>query len=293
MAIILISLMILESVIKMNVIEIRPNGFCNGVHRAIKMVDDILKDPNTPKPIYMFGNLVHNKSVVDMYKDKITIILDDYDKELDKINNGTVIFTAHGIAPHFIDKAKSKGLNIVNTTCPRVLKVHKMIKQKLDDGYYVLVIGKETHPEVLSYLGISDNIKLYDDKFVPINRTFIVNQTTLIYEDVLKIYEKLKSTYENVEIACEICNATKVRQQALYDYRDDCDAFIIVGDKLSNNCTSLYEVARTMHPAYKIESKDELDAIDLTRFKKIGVTAGASTPKHLLNEVIEKIKALS
>ena len=293
MAIILISLMILESVIMMNVIEIRPNGFCNGVHRAIKMVDDILKDPNTPKPIYMFGNLVHNKSVVDMYKDKITIILDDYDKELDKINNGTVIFTAHGIAPHFIDKAKSKGLNIVNTTCPRVLKVHKMIKQKLDDGYDVLVIGKETHPEVLSYLGISDKVKLFSDGFIPNGKTFIVNQTTLIYDDVLKIYEKLKSTYEQIEIACEICNATKVRQLALSEYKDMCDCYIIVGDKLSNNCTSLYEVAKKIHPSFKIESADELDTIDLSNYKNIGVTAGASTPRIKLDEVINKIKALN
>lgn len=277
----------------MNVIEIKPNGFCNGVNRAIKMVDELLLDESAPKPIYMFGNLVHNKYVVDMYKDKIIIVKDNFSDYLDKINTGTVIFTAHGISPQIINKARDKNLNIVDTTCPNVSKVQKLIKEKISDGYQVLVVGKETHPEVLSYLGISDKVKLFSDDFIPNGKTFIVNQTTLIYDDVLKIYEKLKSTYEHVEIACEICNATKVRQLALSEYKDMCDCYIIVGDKLSNNCTSLYEVAKKIHPSFKIESADELDTIDLSNYKKIGVTAGASTPRIKLDEVINKIKALN
>ena len=277
----------------MKVIEIKPNGFCNGVKRAIKMVDDALQNEDIKKPIYMFGNLVHNKCVVDMYKDKVITIKSDYESELNKITKGTVIFTAHGIKPSIIKLAKDKGLDVIDTTCPNVYKVQKLIKDKLKDGYDVLVVGKKTHPEVLSYLGIDERVKLYDDSFVPTKKTFIVNQTTLIYDDVLKIYEKLKSTYVQVEIALEICNATKVRQLALYEYKDKCDCYIIVGDKLSNNCTSLYEVAKAIHPAYKIETKKELETIDLSKYKKIGVTAGASTPRDILDEVIEEIKKRS
>ena len=274
----------------MNVIEIKPNGFCNGVIRAIKMVDDLLLDNNTLKPIYMFGELVHNKFVTEKYKDRVITISSDFDNELDKITKGTIIFTAHGIKPSLKDKAINKGWKVVDTTCPNVIKIQNLIKEKLNEGYDVLVVGKSTHPEVLSYLGISDKIKLFSEGLIPTNKTFIVNQTTLIYDDVLKIYEKLKSTYVNVEIALEICNATKVRQCALNEYKDKCDAFIIVGDKMSNNCTSLYEVASKIHPSFKIEHKDDLKSIDLSGFKMVGVTAGASTPRWILDEIIEELE---
>ena len=274
----------------MNVIEIKPNGFCNGVIRAIKMVDDALKSDDIKKPVYMFGNLVHNKYVVDMYKDKVITIKDNYEDALKRIDKGTVIFTAHGIKPSIISLAKEKGLDIIDTTCPNVYKVQKLIREKLADGYDVLVIGKITHPEVLSYLGIDDRVKLYDENFKPKKKTFIVNQTTLIYDDVIKIYEKLKSTYEQVELALEICNATKIRQLALSEYSSKCDAFIIIGDPQSNNCTSLYNVACNYHPSFKIESAKDLDKLSLSSFKTIGVTAGASTPRKLLDEVIEELK---
>ena len=274
----------------MKVIEVKPNGFCNGVTRAIKLVDKLLANKNAKQPIYMFGNLVHNKYVVDMYKDKIITISDNFDQALDEISKGTIVFTAHGIKPSIIAKAKAKGLDIVDTTCPNVYKIQKMIREKLDEGYDVLVVGKKTHPEVLSYLGIDEKVKIYDESFVPTKKTFIVNQTTLIYDDVKKIYEKLKSTYEQVEIALEICNATKVRQLALSEYKDKCDAFIVVGDQKSNNCTSLYNVASTCHDSFKIENKDELKNLKLEKYKTIGVTAGASTPRVLLDEVIDELK---
>lgn len=280
----------LESVTNMNVIEIKPNGFCNGVIRAIKMVDEIVDNKNTKQPIYMFGNLVHNKHVVDMYKDKVIIIKKNYEDELSKIDSGTVIFTAHGIKPSIINIAKRKGLDIVDTTCPNVSKIQKLIRSKIDEDYDVLVVGQSTHPEVLSYLGIDEKVKLYTEDFVPKKKTFIVNQTTLIYDDILKIYEKLKSTYEQVEIALEICNATKVRQQAISNYADTCDAFIIVGDPNSKNCNSLFEVAKSYKPAFKVETKYELKNLSLKKFKTIGVTAGASTPRILLEEVIEELK---
>lgn len=274
----------------MKVIEVKPNGFCNGVTRAIKLVDELLASKNAKQPIYMFGNLVHNKYVVDMYKDKIITISDNFDQALDEISEGTIVFTAHGIKPSIIAKAKAKGLDVVDTTCPNVYKIQKLIREKLDEGYDVLVVGKKTHPEVLSYLGIDERVKIYDESFVPTKKTFIVNQTTLIYDDVKKIYEKLKSTYEQVEIALEICNATKVRQLALSEYKDKCDAFIVVGDQKSNNCTSLYNVASTYHDSFKIENKDELKNLKLKKYNTIGVTAGASTPRVLLDEVIDELK---
>ena len=178
----------------------------------------------------------------------------------------------------------------MDTTCPNVSKIQKLINKKLNDGYYILVIGSKNHPEVINYLGIDSRVKIYDGKIDNNKKTFIVNQTTLIYDDVVKTYEMIKKDHDQVELAMEVCDATKVRQQALKDYAGKCDAFIIVGDKTSNNCTSLYNVACTYLPSYKIETKEEIDGIPLSKYNTIGVTAGASTPRVLIDEVIETLK---
>ena len=278
----------------MKAYEIKPNGFCNGVKRAIKMINDILNDKGTIRPIYMFGYLVHNKAIINSYIEDHNIILikDDYINNLNKINSGTVIFTAHGISPKIKQIAIDKNLNIVDTTCPNVAKIQKLIKTKIDENYNVLVIGNKNHPEVLSYLGISKNVSLYNKEtdYSNISDLFIINQTTLIYEDVMKTFEIIKSQNKNSEIVEEICNATKVRQKALKENINNFDCFIIVGDKLSNNCESLYQIAINNNKnAYKIETVDELNNIDLSPFNTIGVTAGASTPPKILYEVINQI----
>lgn len=278
----------------MKAYEIKPNGFCNGVKRAIKMINDILNDKGTIRPIYMFGYLVHNKAIINSYIEDHNIILikDDYINNLNKINSGTVIFTAHGISPKIKQIAIDKNLHIVDTTCPNVAKIQKLIKTKTDENYTVLVIGNKNHPEVLSYLGISKNVSLYNKETDYSNNTnlFIINQTTLIYEDVIKTFEIIKSQNKNSEIVEEICNATKVRQKALKENINNFDCFIIVGDKLSNNCESLYQIAINNNKnAYKIETVDELNNIDLSPFNTIGVTAGASTPPKILYEVINQI----
>lgn len=278
----------------MKAYEIKPNGFCNGVKRAIKMINDILNDKGTIRPIYMFGYLVHNKAIINSYIEDHNIILikDDYINNLNKINSGTVIFTAHGISPKIKQIAIDKNLHIVDTTCPNVAKIQKLIKTKTDENYNVLVIGNKNHPEVLSYLGISKNVSLYNKEtdYSNISDLFIINQTTLIYEDVMKTFEIIKSQNKNSEIVEEICNATKVRQKALKENINNFDCFIIVGDKLSNNCGSLYQIAINNNKnAYKIETVDELNNIDLSPFNTIGVTAGASTPPKILYEVINQI----
>lgn len=277
----------------MNVIEIKPNGFCNGVKRAIEIVDEAIKNPNTPRPIYMFGYLVHNKIIVEKYKNDITIITTDYDEALENIQTGSVIFTAHGVKPSLIDKAKNKGLYIINTTCPNVSKIQNMIISKLNDKYNVIVIGGEKHPEVLSYLGISPNVHMYKKGFLPKGKAFVVNQTTLIYDDVLKIYDDIKVENPESEIALEVCNATKVRQQAIKENYQNVDAIIVVGDNMSNNVESLYQVALSFKPSFKIENASDLNKIDLSTYVTIGVTAGASTPPDVLNEVINKIKEMN
>ena len=278
----------------MKAYEIKPNGFCNGVKRAIKMINNIIEDKNTVRPIYMFGYLVHNKKIINSYVEDHGIILikDNFSETLSKIDSGTVIFTAHGISPKIKQIAIDKNLNIIDTTCPNVSKIQNLIKNKIDNNYNVLVIGNNNHPEVLSYLGISDNVTLYDKNihYSNLSNLFIINQTTLIYEDVLKTFNLIKEHTPNAEIVEEICNATKVRQKALRDNLNNAECFIIVGDKLSNNCDSLYKIALNNNKkAIKIETVEELNNYDLSNFKTIGITAGASTPPAILNEVIEQI----
>lgn len=278
----------------MRAFEIKPNGFCNGVKRAIKMINNIVSDNNTIRPIYMFGYLVHNKKIINSYIEDHGIILikENFIENLMSINYGTIIFTAHGISPKIKQIAIDKGLNIIDTTCPNVSKIQRLINEKINENNKVIVIGNNNHPEVLSYLGISDKVSLYDKDidYSSLSNLFIINQTTLIYEDVLKTFDYIKKQNNNADIVEEICNATKVRQKALIENINNGDCFIIVGDKLSNNCDSLYKIALNNNKyAIKIETVEELNNYDLSKFNKIGITAGASTPPAILEEVINQI----
>lgn len=280
----------------MKAYEIKPNGFCNGVKRAIKMIKNIVDDSNTIRPIYMFGYLVHNKNIINSFilDYGIILITSDYEKHLKEIKKGTVIFTAHGISPSIKQIAIDNNLNIVDTTCPNVLKIQKMIKSKINENYNVLVVGNDNHPETKSYLGVSKDVQLYNENidYSKLSKIFVINQTTLIYDDVLMIFDHIKKSNQDAKIAEEICNATKIRQKALLENIDKYDCYLIIGDRLSNNCDSLYKIALNHHKdAFKIESVEELNDIDLSKYNTIGVTAGASTPSAIISEVISQINS--
>ena len=277
----------------MYVEEIKPNGFCGGVKKAISMINDNLEQ--LEKPIYMLGFLVHNKKIVDALTEKgIILSINNPNDEIDKIEKGTVIFTAHGISPKIKQKALNKGLNVVDTTCINVLKVHNIIKDKINDDYNVLVIGKKTHPEVKGFLGIDDKVRVYKSYNEIKNKTFIINQTTLNYDELLNEFELIKQYNNDKEIIIceEICSATKVRQNAIKNNAHKYDLIIIIGDTLSNNCKSLYNVAISNNvDAIQIETIDDINKYDLSKYNKIGITAGASTPRAIIDEVITNLKS--
>lgn len=271
--------------------EITPNSFCAGVQRAMMMINEVITKDEL-KPFYMLGYLVHNRNVVSYYEDYITVIKEDYDKAIDNIKSGTIIITAHGISPKILDKIKSKNLNIIDTTCPNVTKVHNYINEYLNLGYNVYVMGSNKHPEVIGYLGISDKVKIYEKDTVLPEKTFLTTQTTLIYNDVLKEFEEIKKKNTSLEIILskEVCSSTSKRQEAIINSFGQYDLYIIIGDKLSNNCLSLYNlVINNKYNAIMINSVDELNNYDIKKYKKIGVTAGASTPKAIVKEVIDQI----
>lgn len=272
--------------------EIKPNGFCGGVKKAIRMINENYEQME--KPIYMLGLLVHNKKIVDALAEKgIIICKGNPDEELNTISSGTVIFTAHGISPKTKQKALDKHLNVVDTTCVNVQKVHTIIKNKINENYNVLVIGKETHPEVKGFLGISDNVNVYTNYNNILNKTFIINQTTLNYDELIKEFNQIKENNQNKDIVIceEICNATKVRQNAIKENAHKYDLIIIIGDVLSNNCKSLLNVALNNNTdAIQIETIEDINKYDLSKYEKIGVTAGASTPRCIIDEVINSLQ---
>lgn len=276
----------------MKVEEIRPNGLCGGVKKAIRMINENYEQME--KPIYMLGLLVHNKKIVEALSEKgIIVCKGSPDCELDNISKGTVIFTAHGISPKIKQKAIKKGLNVVDTTCVNVQKVHTIIQDKINENYNVLVIGKETHPEVKGFLGISDNVNVYTNYNNILNKTFIINQTTLNYDELIKEFDLIKDNNKNKDIVIceEICNATKVRQNAIKENAHKYDLIIIIGDVLSNNCKSLLNVALNNNTdAIQIETIEDINKYDLSKYEKIGVTAGASTPRCIIDEVINSLQ---
>lgn len=282
--------------------KIEPQGYCNGVKRALSIVKNAIDDPKTKKPIYLLGQIIHNKYVVDMLVDAGVKVIDDKNKTrlelLDLINDGTVVLSAHGVSPDVYTKAKNKGLNIIDTTCGNVLIVHKKIKQYLDLNYTCLYIGTPNHPECEGVLGISNKIKLISnindlDNLRITGNIYVTNQTTLSKFDIADIYKKINELYPNAILDDKICNATTIRQNAMAKQKK-ADLCIVVGDKKSSNTKKLVKVSQDIAkiPTVLCENLDDLDKSLLNNIKTVNISSGASTPDLLVNEIINYIEAL-
>ena len=287
--------------IKVNKIE--PQGYCNGVKRALNIVNDAIDDPKTKKPIYLLGQIIHNKYVVDMLIDAGVKVIDDKNKTrlelLDLINDGSVVLSAHGVSPDVYAKAKNKGLNIIDTTCGNVLIVHKKIKQYLDLNYTCLYIGTPNHPECEGVLGISNKIKLISNindlnNLKITGNIYVTNQTTLSKFDIADIYKKINALYPKAILDDKICNATTIRQNAMANQKK-ADLCIVVGDKKSSNTKKLVKVSQDIAkiPTVLCENLDDLDKSLLNNIKTVNISSGASTPDLLVNEIINYIEALN
>lgn len=284
----------------MEIIKINPQGYCNGVKYALNLVEKVINDEKTIKPIYLLGNLIHNKQVMNKIKEKGVIVIEGENRfnMLDKIEDGTVIFSAHGVSPRVYEKAKNKGLNIIDATCPNVLIVHNKIKDYLAQGFDIIYIGTNKHPESEGVLEISDKIHLVTnlldiDNLPNFNsdKIFITNQTTLSIFDIKLIYDKLKDKYLNAIIDNKICLATTKRQEALLDQKG-ATLCIVVGDKSSSNTKKLVSVSETKAnvKSYLVETVEDIDINWFKGHKKVSITSGASTPEEVTNSVIQFIK---
>ncbi len=282
----------------MKTIKITPRGYCHGVVNAINTITN-LDHLSMKLPVYILGMVIHNKQMVSSLESLGYITLHDPSitrlELLDKIESGTVIFTAHGVSPEVYKKAKLKGLDIIDTTCGDVFKSQDVIKEYLNKGYDVIYIGKHTHPESEAASEISNNIHIIEnisdlsDLTIKNKKIVITNQTTMSIYDVFNISEKAKELYPHIEFINEICNSTRIRQEAISDIPDEVDHVYVVGDNLSNNSKKLVEVATIQGKTSSslIESITDIDISELKKYNCVAVSSGASTPTKVTSEVIK------
>lgn len=281
----------------MKVIKISPRGYCHGVVDAMIIARNAALDKTLPRPIYILGMIVHNKHVTDAFAQEGIITLDGKNRKeiIEKVDKGTVIFTAHGISPEIREIAKQKGLVAIDATCPDVTRTHELIREKAREGYEIVYIGKRGHPEPEGAIGVAPNhvhlVETEDDvEQLTLNSEKIVvtNQTTMSQWDVKAIMDLLKEKYPQAEFHNEICNATQVRQEAVARQAKEADVTIVVGDPKSNNSNRLAQVSKEIAGtiAYRIGDITELDINWIKDAKVVAVTSGASTPTPITNEVI-------
>ena len=285
----------------MEIKRVVPSGYCKGVVNAINIVKKTKEEyPN--ENIYILGMIVHNSYVSKQMEDLGVITLEDpnLSKEelLDTIEKGVVIFTAHCISDKIKQKALDKGLICVDASCVDVLKNKDLIKSYLDKGYDVVYFGKKKHPEAEAILSLSDNIHLVsnisdiDNLNISNDKLFITNQTTMSYLEVEDMLKLIKDKYPTCIIQKEICNATSSRQLAITNIKDG-DVLYVVGDVKSNNTNKLKEIgSKYFKKVFLISNYKEINKKDLVNENKIYVTAGASTPPILIDEVIDYLSKL-
>ncbi|WP_062355793.1 4-hydroxy-3-methylbut-2-enyl diphosphate reductase [Bacillus kwashiorkori] len=281
----------------MEVIKISPRGYCYGVVDAMVIARNASLDKTLPRPIYILGMIVHNKHVTEAFQEEGIITLDGKNRKeiLEKVNKGTVIFTAHGVSPEVRDIAKEKGLVTIDATCPDVTRTHDLIKEKTSEGYEVVYIGKKGHPEPEGAVGVAPEkvhlvetmadvaaLKVISEKII------VTNQTTMSQWDVHHIMEAVLEKYPSAEKHNEICLATQIRQEAVAEQAKEADVVIVVGDPKSNNSNRLAQVSEEIAGtrAYRVSDVSEIEIDWIKDAKKVAVTAGASTPTLITKEVI-------
>ncbi|MFB5267986.1 4-hydroxy-3-methylbut-2-enyl diphosphate reductase [Paenibacillus enshidis] len=285
----------------MEVLKISPRGYCYGVVDAMVMARQAAKNLDLPRPIYILGMIVHNSHVTQSFEEEGIITLDGPNRMeiLQKVDSGTVIFTAHGVSPEVRKLAREKGLTTVDATCPDVTKTHDLIRDKAADGYEIIYIGKKEHPEPEGAIGIApDHVHLIEreEEIAGLNveceRIIITNQTTMSQWDIKHIMKKLLEKFPGAEVHNEICLATQVRQEAVAEQAGQTDLVLVVGDPRSNNSNRLAQVAEEIAgvKSYRIADITELKREWLEGVSKVGVTSGASTPTLITKEVIQYLE---
>ena len=288
----------------MEVIKISPRGYCYGVVDALQIVRQAAKDPALPRPIYIIGQIVHNRHAIEELTQLGVITLDGPDRAsiLEQATTGTVIFTAHGVSPLVKQQARERGLNCIDATCPDVTVTHYLVIDLVAKGYYILYVGKKGHPEPEGVMGeIPGHISLVETEAdvdaldlttEQAAKIAVSTQTTLSMWDTHRVIQRIKTLYPQAEVHVDICRATQTRQEAVAAQTKGADLTVVVGDPRSNNTNRLVQVSQELAgvPAVRIEDLSQLRNEWLKGKKRVAVTAGASTPSQLTREVIRYLE---
>ena len=282
----------------MQIILAEPRGFCAGVTRAIEIVERALQ--KFGKPIYVRHEIVHNKFVVEDLRKKGAIFVENI---ADIPADSLVIFSAHGVSNQVENEAKNKGLKIIDATCPLVSKVHREAKKYGDDDYEIILIGHKGHPEVEGTSGrvskpvilVSNEAEAREIEIKNSSKIAYVTQTTLSVDDAKKIVDILEQRFPEMQRGLatkDICYATQNRQDAVRELAQKVDLLLVLGSQNSSNSNRLRDLGAESIPSYLINDSSEIKPEWLLNLNNIGITAGASAPEILVEEVISKIKEL-
>ncbi|MDA9128865.1 4-hydroxy-3-methylbut-2-enyl diphosphate reductase [Candidatus Gracilibacteria bacterium] len=278
-----------------NILLASPRGYCAGVDRAIGMLDDIVKEYSGEGPIYVNHEIVHNKFIVNYFERKGVIFSDD----LDSIpTNSIMVFSAHGVAPSFVKRARELGLRTIDASCPLVIKVHNEAKKFIRDGYKIIYIGKKSHQEAI---GVRDNDlenitvvgnkdEVDDLSYSEGQKLAVLNQTTLSVDDTKDVISYVQEKFPQVKLPgfSDICYATTNRQEAVKELVNQVDALIIVGSKNSSNSTKLALIGERKNiPSILIDTPEEIPETFFEHIQSIGISSGASVPDSLVQNVIQ------
>ena len=271
-------------------------GFCFGVKNAVtKTVEELDKN----NKVYCLGELVHNKQVTEELTKKGAKFIDNLEEA-----NGKVIIRSHGVTKNIYEKAKELDIELLDLTCPKVLHIHKIAEEYYKKGYYLFIVGKADHPEMIGTISFcGDNyyvIEKEEDTLHAINlfkksckeNVLVISQTTYSLEKFNNIVNILKENidHEHLEIRNTICTATKQRQEETMEIAKKVEAMIIVGGKHSSNSNKLYELAKKYcKKVLFVETEKEIDINYIKNAKTIGIMAGASTPEESIQKVVEKL----
>ncbi len=278
-------------------------GFCMGITRAVENTEKLLDNTE----IFCIGELTHNKQVMEELEAKGLKVKENIEEVKD---SSKVIFRAHGMTKMSYIRAKEKKLEIHDFTCPKVLALHDILEHKNNDGKFIFLLGEKYHPEIIGtksfadeesifVIETEDDIKNAIDSLRKSNKKslFILSQTTFSLKKFDDLVEKIKENIENKDIDIEvynsICTATELRQKETENISKEVDFMVIIGGKNSSNTRKLYDISSKNTKAIHIETKEELKDIDFSNFNKIGVMAGASTPKKSIDDTIKYLESRS
>ena len=283
----------------MEIICAKTAGFCFGVKRAVELVFSQVEEHKEDK-VYTYGPIIHNGEVIKALEDKGVMILHSKE-ELEEIHGGVVVIRSHGVEKAIYDLLEEKKVKVVDATCPDVKKIHSIVHKESEEGKHIVIMGDSHHPEVQGIRGwvqgeatVVESLQDIEDLSIPESKKcFIVAQTTFNLEKFKDLVEIIKKKGYDISVLNTICNATKKRQEEAKKIAEQAEAMIVIGDVSSSNTQKLYEICQNACEAtYYIQTLEDLDFNQLESVKSVGITAGASTPNTIIEEVQNSVRII-